>query len=40
MDSTKHYHIRFGPGRNLRESERIANIISDVLDLWDLVVVR
>ncbi len=40
MDPTKHYHIRFGPGRNLRQSERIANIIGDILDFRDLIIVR
>ena len=40
MDPTKHDHIGLGPGRNLRQSERIANIIGDILDFRDLIIVR
>jgi len=40
MDPTKHDHISLGPGGDLRQSERIANIIGDVLDFRDLIIVR
>jgi len=40
MDPTKHYHVGFSPSRYLGQSKRIANIISDILNLRDLIVVR
>jgi len=40
MDPAKHDNISLGPSCNLGQSKRVADVVSDVLDLRDLVVVR
>jgi len=40
MHPTEHDHISLGPRSSLGQSQRIANIVRDVLNLRDLIVVR
>ena len=40
MDPAKHDNISLSPSRNLGQSKRITDIISDVLNLRGLIVVR
>src|SRR6058998_4122527 len=40
MDSTEHDHISRGPRRSLRQAERVAHKIRNVLHLRHLVIVR